>query len=260
MTSTNAPSPPNPELVIRKLDSQVTTFSVPFKRLGLVPFGGRSTAVRLESGNVFLAASHPLCPETLETISAMGPVKHIVMLDAEHGMYTESYHKTFPEAKLYFPPGAVKKWKSKGLLSESSTNYFSYGEGRSDPFEVDTNGEIKSADFTKAHLNEDIAFYHAPTKTLIEADLLMSLPPTEQYSKTNQKSTVPFLSNLMKPGSGAHQKMLWHLVSKDKQEMSRAAKEVAAWDFDRLIPCHGDVIETGGKKAWLDTYAHFLAM
>ena len=98
------------------------------------------------------------------------------MLDAEHGMYTETYHKgecpfnhvfshlqltyerfrrvAFPEAKLYFPPGATKKWKSKGLISEGSTNVFTYEEGKPDPFEVDTAGEIKSADFTRAHLNE----------------------------------------------------------------------------------------------------------
>ncbi|GAA6060627.1 hypothetical protein JCM10212_006378 [Sporobolomyces blumeae] len=259
-TTTNAPAPPNPELVIRKLDDQVTIFSVPFSRMGLVPFGGRSTAIKLQSGNVFLAASHALCPDTLSTISSLGPVKHLVMLDAEHGMYTEQYHKAFPDAKLYFPPKAVKKWKSKGLLNEGASNYFSFGEGLADPFEVDTAAEIKSADFTRAHLNEDIAFYHAPTKTLIEADLLMSLPPTEQYSKSTSRNSIPFLSKMMKPGSSIHQKMLWHLVAKDKQEMSRAAKEVAAWDFDRLIPCHGDVIEPGGKKAWLDTYAHFLSM
>ncbi|GAA5829244.1 hypothetical protein JCM3766R1_001034 [Sporobolomyces carnicolor] len=258
-TATNAPAPSNPELVVRKLDDAVTIFSVPFKRMGLVPFGGRSTAIKLRSGNVWLAASHPLCPETLQTIVAMGPVKHIAMFDAEHGMYTESYHKAFPDAKLYFPPSATKKWKSAGLLSDNATNVFTYGEGKGDPFEADTNGEIKSADFTKAHLNEDIAFYHAPTKTLIEADLLMNLPPQEQYSKTSQRNSIPLLSKVT-PGSGIHQKMLWYLVSKDKQEMSRAAKEVAAWDFDRLIPCHGDVIEPGGKKAWLDTYAHFLSM
>lgn len=29
--------------------------------------------------------------------------------------------------------------------------------------------------------------------------------------------------------------------------MAVAAKKVSAWDFDRVIPCHGDVIETGGK-------------
>ncbi|GAA5938645.1 uncharacterized protein JCM15063_005378 [Sporobolomyces koalae] len=256
--STNAPAPANPELVIRQLDSHVTTYSVPFKRMGLVPFGGRSTAIKLESGSVFLAASHPLCPDTLASISAMGPVKHLVMFDAEHGMHTESYHKAFPEAKLYFPPSATKKWKSNGLLSDT-TDVFTYGEGKPDPFEVDTNGEIKSADFTKAHLNEDIAFYHAPTKTMIEADLLMNLPPHEQYSKTTQRNSIPFLSKVT-PGSTAHKKMLWYLVSKNKQEMSRASKEVANWDFDRLIPCHGDVIETGGKKAWLDTYADFIAM
>ncbi|GAA5830087.1 hypothetical protein JCM5353_000704 [Sporobolomyces roseus] len=258
-SATNAPAPSNPELVIRKLDDQVTIFSLPFKRLGLVPFGGRSTAIKLQSGNVWLAASHPLCPETLQTIQSLGPVKHIVMLDAEHGMYTETYHKAFPDAKLYFPPGATKKWKSKGLISEGSTSVFTYEEGKPDPFELDTNGEIKSADFTRAHLNEDLAFFHAPTKTMIEADLLMALPPTEQYSKSSQRSTLPFLSHV-KPGSTAHKKMLWYMVSKDKQEMSRAAKQVASWDFDRLIPCHGDVIEPGGKKAWLDTYADFLAM
>ncbi|GAA5877847.1 hypothetical protein JCM16303_000258 [Sporobolomyces ruberrimus] len=259
-TATNAPAPHNAELTIRKLDDYVTIFSVPFKRMGVVPFGGRSTAIKLQSGNVWLAASHPLCPETLKTIHEMGgPVKHLVMFDAEHGMYTETYHKAFPEAKLYFPPSATKKWISKGLLSEGSTNVFTYGEGKADPFEVDTNGEIKSADFTKAHVNEDIAFLHVPSKTMIEADLLMNLPANEQYSQTDEKNSIPFINKVV-PGSGAHKKMLWHLVSKDKQEMSRAAKEVAAWDFDRLIPCHGDVIEPGGKKAWLDTYADFISM
>ncbi|GAA6014569.1 hypothetical protein JCM11491_004544 [Sporobolomyces phaffii] len=250
-THTNAPAPSNPELVIRKLDDQVTIFSVPFKRMGLVPFGGRSTAIKLQSGNVWLAASHPLCPETLREISSMGPVKHLVCFDAEHSMYTETYHKTFPDAKLYFPPRTTKQWQSKGLLSENATNVFTYGEGRADPFEVDTNGEIKSADFTKAHLNEDIAFYHGPSKTLVEADLLMNLPPKEQYSKTSARNSIPFLSKVT-PGSGVHQKMLWYLVSKDKQEMSRAAKEVAAWDFDRIIPCHGDVIEPNGKQGTID--------
>jgi hypothetical protein len=40
--------------------------------------------------------------------------------------------------------------------------------------------------------------------------------------------------------------------------MSRDTKIVAAWDFDRLIPCHGDVIETGAKQVWLDAFQMFL--
>ena len=38
-----------------------------------------------------------------------------------------------------------------------------------------------------------------------------------------------------------------------------AASIVSSWDWDRLIPCHGDVIETGGKHAWDATYQKVLA-
>jgi hypothetical protein len=40
--------------------------------------------------------------------------------------------------------------------------------------------------------------------------------------------------------------------------MTRDAKVVAAWDFDRIIPCHGDVIESTGKEKWLSTFEQFL--
>lgn len=32
--------------------------------------------------------------------------------------------------------------------------------------------------------------------------------------------------------------------------MSTDATVVSGWDWDRLIPCHGDVLETGGKALW----------
>ncbi|GAA6058380.1 hypothetical protein JCM3770_006102 [Rhodotorula araucariae] len=261
-TAVNAPAPPNQELVIRKLDSHVTIFSVPFARGGIVPFGGRSTAIKLRDGSVWLAASHPLDPASLETLSALGPVKHLVMLDAEHGMYTKSYSDAFPGATVYLPSGGVKKWESKGFLPADRTKYVAYGHGaqgdQPDPFEAATGGEIKSVDFGKAFVNEDIAFYHEPTKTLVQADLLFNLPPTEQYSRSSSRATIPFLSGLLQPGRNAHRRFLYHLTTTNKAEMRAAAKKVAAWDFDRVIPCHGDVIETGGKKAWTETYSWFL--
>ena len=135
------------------------------------------------------------------------------------------------------------------------------------------------ADSPSHTLLQDIAFLHAPTKTLIEADLLFNLPPTEQYSRTTARSTIPFLSGMMKPGSTGQKRFVHYLAAKDKKEMADAARKVASWDFgtsplsspplprprrrleshrdlklterqhaDRIIPCHGDVIETGGKK------------
>jgi len=40
--------------------------------------------------------------------------------------------------------------------------------------------------------------------------------------------------------------------------MKRDVKVVSDWEFDRLIPCHGDIMEVGAKKHWNDLYVKFL--
>jgi len=40
--------------------------------------------------------------------------------------------------------------------------------------------------------------------------------------------------------------------------MRRDAKRVAEWDIERIIPCHGDVIEEGGAEAWASAYQWYL--
>ena len=47
----------------------------PFLRFGILPVGGRTTAIKLASGDVWVLASTPLTPETKETIDNIGPVK-----------------------------------------------------------------------------------------------------------------------------------------------------------------------------------------
>jgi hypothetical protein len=44
----------------------------------------------------------------------------------------------------------------------------------------------------------------------------------------------------------------------DRSAMARDAKTVAGWDFERIIPCHGDVIEGKGKEAGEKAYVKFL--
>jgi hypothetical protein len=40
--------------------------------------------------------------------------------------------------------------------------------------------------------------------------------------------------------------------------MRRDAKKVAEWQMDRIIPCHGDVLESGANEAWASVYEWFL--
>ena len=63
------------ETVIRAINSSITIFSVPFSRFGILPIGGRSTAIKLKNDEVFVLASSPADKETIATINAMGTVK-----------------------------------------------------------------------------------------------------------------------------------------------------------------------------------------
>jgi hypothetical protein len=47
----------------------------PFTRMGLLRFGGRSTAIKLSSGDVWVLASTPLTDETKSALNEIGPVK-----------------------------------------------------------------------------------------------------------------------------------------------------------------------------------------
>ena len=43
-------------------------------------------------------------------------------------------------------------------------------------------------------------------------------------------------------------RILWYLAgAKDREGFKESAKRMHEWNFDRMIPCHGDVIGTGGK-------------
>ena len=42
--------------------------------------------------------------------------------------------------------------------------------------------------------------------------------------------------------------MIWYGTSaSDRTSFNESMGRIAKWDFDKIIPCHGDVIENDGK-------------
>jgi len=79
--------------------------------------------------------------------------------------------------------------------------------------------------FFPGFLTKEVAFFHKDSKSLIEADLLLNLPPKEQvgylpscqpsirdlleqYSKSN-KTTFSLLTGTVNPWSYAHKRLAW---------------------------------------------------
>lgn len=167
-------------------------------------------------------------------------------------MYIDEFKSAYPGAKVIGVKGLVAKKRGKIVFDGL---YGSDAPGTRYGFEP----EIESCHFSgfKGH---DVAWLHSPSRTLIQADLLINLPPNEQYSKSKSSPTIPIVSSWLdlNPWSKQHKEFLWS-GGKDKEAMKRDAETVAGWDFDRIIPCHGDVIERNGKEAWREAYKWYLA-
>ncbi|KAG8763921.1 hypothetical protein FRC15_007827 [Serendipita sp. 397] len=98
------------ETIIRQLAPSLCIFSRPFKRFGILPVGGRSTAIKLQNGDVWVLASTTLDEPTKTKIDSMGNVKYIVSPDAEHDAFLNEFKSAYPDAKLIgVAPLAAKK-------------------------------------------------------------------------------------------------------------------------------------------------------
>ncbi|PFH50532.1 hypothetical protein AMATHDRAFT_75598 [Amanita thiersii Skay4041] len=237
------------DTVIREVVKDVWIFSRPFTRSGFVPIGGRSTAIRMKDGGVWVLASTPLNEETKARIDQMGPVRYIVGADAVHHLFLSEFKKAYPTAKLIAPQAAIDRVADKSLKFDGAW-------GR-DPPGTRYGFEDEHCYFP-GFFNKDVAFLHGESKVLIEADLLFNLPCNEQYSKVRKPINVPLIGS-MGPSSWLHPRFTWRMGT-DKEAMKRDVKTVYSWDFNKIIPCHGDVIESDGKKAWREAYHYFLRL
>lgn len=202
-----------------------------------------------------------------DAISSLGgTVRYIVALDLEHHLHLASWRTAFPEAEILAPEGLWEKRQSTPDIKDAMFRYtFHNGKHcQSISEEFDEDFEVE---YVYGHTSRELVFLHKPSCTLIEADLLFNLPANEQYSKTDQKSGSGFLTRLFIPFMSINapatwqKRFMWHVLSKvDRKAFAMSVQRIEKWDFDRLIPCHGDVIPTGAKDIFRMVFQRFLTM
>ncbi|BEI97406.1 hypothetical protein CcaverHIS631_0209950 [Cutaneotrichosporon cavernicola] len=230
-------------LVIREVIPGMVTFSLPFARYSTLPIGGRTTAVNLGDKGLFVYVSHPLTDATKEALKALGgEVKWLVTPDGEHGMNIKAWADAFPNAQ---PIGVSRFAKEKPDVKWAGL-FGAGGETKQYGFEPEITLHQCSA-----HRNDELMAIHHPSGTLMEGDMIFNLPPTEQYSRSH----LPLLFRLlgsgswMSPGGAIQDRMIGGAVS-DHELAKKELAPVFAAKWDRMIPCHGEVIESGGRAAW----------
>lgn len=259
------PSDPAKVMVIRDITPNITTLSVPFARFGLIKVGGRATLVKLQTGNIAVFSPVALTSDVKSKVRTMGPIKYIVAPDIEHHIFVTPWAKEYPEAEVVGVEGLPEKREGNPDTKGIRFHHIFTAKNKRDMRISPEFDEEFDYEYFHSHSNKELVFLHKPSRTLIEADMLFNLPATEQYSKAAEDPrsgilTKLFASLMNTQGNLIWQKrFLWYAAGgKDRPGFAESAKRIRRWDYDRIIPCHGDVIETGGKSIMEQATAWFV--
>lgn len=198
-----------------------------------------------------------------------GNVGYIVALDYEHHIFMSEWAKQYPSAKLIGPEGLPEKRAKQNdpkIGKEDFAVVFTKDKKRetkiSDEFDADFDYE-----YVDSHVNKELVFNYRPEKTLIEADLMFNLPANEQYSKASEAEKAPggFLARMFEGAQTTQgdakwiKRFNWYMAAKDKTRFNESINAINKWDFNTIIPCHGDVIEGNGKSVFEKVFAWHLS-
>lgn len=251
---------PSEGLKIRDISPAITTFTTPFNRFAplgrslptFVAVGNRASAIRLQDGRVLLLNPIKLEPSIQHKLEELGGV-YLLACDLGHHMYVADYLKIWPNAKTIGVPGLTGKRKDVDWN-------FIYSERNHKVEDVLGFAEDMETVLFEGFITYCIAWYHKPTKTLFQSDLLMNLPCYEQYdtSSASKGSGSWAFAQVAHARSDWFRRLIWYIATVDYSLMRRDAKLVAEWDIERIVPCHGDVLDERGTDAWKEAYKWFL--
>jgi hypothetical protein len=263
MTTVTPPSvttaiPTSSETTIRDLNSSVTIFSAPFSRSG-AEIGVRMSAIKLSNGDLILYNPTLLDEPTKTKLQSLGTVKYIITPNLVHHTFAAPYATAFPQAKFIGPDGIAAKKKDEGVhftveMKDANIDYNTIiGWGS----EVDY---IYVPDFAQ----KEILLFHHPTKTLFIADMLYSLPATEQYQSVIDKSRAPSnaspwglqhaLDSSLQPEGFLGRALNLAADKKTDQFKAGMHKMIEQWTPATIVPEHGDVITSGADAKLRSAY------
>lgn len=168
---------PSSKTVIRDIAPNITTFSVPFNRFApfgyrkFVAVGNRATAIRLQDDRILLLNPVPLKASILEKLNALGGVNFIAC-DLGHHLSITDYLKIWPDAKTIGVPGLNSKRK------DLRWDFVCGDWRRGSPEDEFRFAQDVDTVMFEGFVTYSVAWYHKPTKTLIQSDLMMNLPCT----------------------------------------------------------------------------------
>jgi hypothetical protein len=201
----------------------------------------RSVVARLRDGSLWVHSPVAPSEEVLRAAAAIGPVRHLVAPSRYHHLWVHAWQEAFPEARLYGAPGLDAK--RRDLRFDETL-----GKG---PAPSAWGGDFELLVFRGLPVFQEVEILHRPTRTLIVCDLVFHIRDGRGLARLTFR--LNDMWRRLGPSRLLRIMLRWN---------ARVAREdlgrLLAWDFDRLVMAHGELVESGGKRALREAYRFLL--
>ena len=200
-----------------------------------VPFGRLMLVAKLASGDLWVHSPAELSPALREEVDALGPVRFLIVPNAFHGhAAVGDWRAAYPDAELHAAPNFDAR--RKDLVVDRVLGDLP------DPRWAD---DLDQATMLGHRFVPEVEFLHRASRTLVGGDLVVNVP---------EDISTP-MRLWYGGGPGVIVPRLVRVDIRDRRQARASLDRLLAWDFDRLVPGHGSVVETGGREALRSAYA-----
>lgn len=198
-------------------------------RLAGTRFDARMTMIRLSSGDLMLHSPCNITASIAQEIAALGHVAHIVAPGNFHHMFVASAQAVFPSAKTWICPGVETR--------QSGLKY----DGRlGDTAPPDWAGEIDQVLVEGTRIMREVAMFHRASRTLILVDLIENFTDATPHTGGALKFLFKYVLRMWNnPRPAPEYRMGWS----DHAAAAQSLRRILAWNFERIVLSHGDLIE-----------------
>lgn len=268
------------QAISRKLTNDIVIASCGFTRVNTLNFGARMALFNYDNSIVVWSAI-PYGDEVIKALKLLTGneneafnITHLVIPDREHTLAAKSFKAQYPNMKII-------AMESVDLGKDCPIDYtFTSKVGNelidkrilSENIGIQDSVILNNFEFVylPSHKNKELVMFDKNSKILFEADLLFNLGVPGSVSgktKLEQFSTATgypenfkphlgksFLTRYLQPHSKVGNWMANKVTKASDSETKKGLKAIYDWDFEKIVMCHGNIIESDAKNAFKSVF------
>jgi len=192
------------------------------------------TVMRVPSGALVVHSPTDATDETLAELRGLGDVVAIIAPSWWHDLYLGKWLERVPSAALYAAPAVVRAQPSLPV-----------GEVLGDEPPALWSGVIDQVQVRGLGLYlDEFAFYHRASRSLILGDLIFN------YDDADAPLMKTVARYVLGSYPGVRFATAFRPAVRDRANLRATIERILEWDFQRIVPVHGAVVESDAKEAF----------